>query len=680
MANGDGNDVGALALEEALRNLYFYGQLVTARDLNDSQSYLLGKIKNICHALHGPGIVHGLDVTSVATEGQANVTVALKAGVAIDGFGRDVIVPEDVENVAVEIDRGTARGSAYLVVYLERDECSTEKVPAYANRSPCEASCCYSRVKEGYRVVGSYLSDGEWKAFKDLAEKYHGKTFPPDLVDVPKAADVFKYGERYINEGKVPGNVAKYGRRLTANGGVPIWAGRRNDKKASSFLEKGAALAALARRNVFAADTLFQMIAEHVTRGDDPHRTLQSDVVQGLLAHAADMNNPHQTPAARTKVICGKYELREFPPLTAEKKGMSTISHNLRVGKLTRDGKPVTGIVTSVTVGLEYSVKFNANLLKSDISSNFHDKHAAVIENLKKLTRARYTSELLFGYHLVFQRWQVPYTGPSLVKTILARELPDVLKQVEPKFTLVPKVEYEKADGKTHPTLTLNVTEDLSSTALGLSGRIYDNYRDGPSHVLRNPLMDCGITVYWSAAVADELDMDYKGLRLLPRRFRYEVPAFADEGAVLTSGLDYGLAALAAAGSVDFNRLGETIRETIGDTDLGKEVLAVLDKAKAVGEKAGDYVAKDPRAAAPEIEREVAELSDAPVDVVEAAVRGNEAILEALTGESEAPRVAALKTMGVAEDAGPAEIAEVEAAGRVRLARFEEILKEKRRG
>jgi hypothetical protein len=661
MANGDGKDAGALALEEALRNFYFYGQLVTARDLNDAQRYLLDKIKSICHALHGPGVVHGLDVTSVTADEQGNVSVALTAGVAIDGFGRDIIVPEDVENVAVDVEGKAAADDSRLLISLERDECSTEKVPAYANRSPCEASCCYSRVKEGYRVVGSFLSKDEWREFEGLAEKYHGKTFSPDVVDAPTAADVFKYGERYINEGKVPGNAAKYGRRLTANGGVTIWAGKTGIVKDGWVSGKGLPdEAALARRNVFAGDTLFQMIAEHAT----------------------DKTNPHRIPLARTKVITGKYQVPDFTP--SGSRAFKPGNHILGVGKLMRDGKAVAGVVTSVSVGLAYSLKFNEKLSEfSGRSGEFWDNELDSRRKKETLLRTRYTSELLFGYNLRFPSWQDRTAeGGHPVEAFLAQISPGTFKEFEADFTVAPQVEYENVDGKNVPKLTLKLKENVSAAVVAWSGEVYENYKSSVGTAAfpeKPPLLDCGFTVYWSAAVTDELDMDYKGLTLLLRLPKFEIPSRWSGGVLLDRGLDAGLVARAAADLEGFKKLEEKIAETIGDTDLGKGVLAVLDAAGAVAEKAGDYVRKDPRVAAPEIEREVAELSEAPVDVVEAAVRGNEAILGALAGETE-ERVAALKAMGVAEEAGPADVAEIEAAGRVRLARFEEILKEKRGG
>jgi hypothetical protein len=92
-------DPAAVAIE---RNRYFTGKYMTARDFRDEQSYFLTHERLHQRILHGSGIVCGLDVVlHPDPQCQAAGWVVITPGIAIDCFGRDVIVREPlVVNVA----------------------------------------------------------------------------------------------------------------------------------------------------------------------------------------------------------------------------------------------------------------------------------------------------------------------------------------------------------------------------------------------------------------------------------------------------------------------------------------------------------------------------------------------------------------------------------------------------
>ena len=71
---------------------YFNGRLLTAEDLEAEQSYFLGRGRSDNRWLHGWGVVFGLAVTPSGDGG-----VAVEPGLAIDGLGREIVVPERVE-------------------------------------------------------------------------------------------------------------------------------------------------------------------------------------------------------------------------------------------------------------------------------------------------------------------------------------------------------------------------------------------------------------------------------------------------------------------------------------------------------------------------------------------------------------------------------------------------------
>jgi hypothetical protein len=71
------------------RPKYSTGQLLTAEVLEAEQSYFLGRRRSDNRRLHGWGVVCGLGVTPTGSGG-----VVIEPGLAIDGLGREIVVPE----------------------------------------------------------------------------------------------------------------------------------------------------------------------------------------------------------------------------------------------------------------------------------------------------------------------------------------------------------------------------------------------------------------------------------------------------------------------------------------------------------------------------------------------------------------------------------------------------------
>lgn len=71
------------------RPTYFSGQLLTPEVLEAEQSYFLGGRRSDSRRLHGWGVVCGLGVTPSGSGG-----VVIEPGLAIDGLGREIVVPE----------------------------------------------------------------------------------------------------------------------------------------------------------------------------------------------------------------------------------------------------------------------------------------------------------------------------------------------------------------------------------------------------------------------------------------------------------------------------------------------------------------------------------------------------------------------------------------------------------
>jgi hypothetical protein len=135
------------ALHPFERNRYFYGKLLTVRDFETDQGYMIGKDHLINSHVHGSGIVCGLELTDPQVENDI-LSVNLTAGVALDCCGNEIVVSKSTNNLRV---RGTPQeGLNY--VYLCYAECVKEPVPALAKSSTCEEVCCYNRIQETYEV------------------------------------------------------------------------------------------------------------------------------------------------------------------------------------------------------------------------------------------------------------------------------------------------------------------------------------------------------------------------------------------------------------------------------------------------------------------------------------------------------------------------------------------------
>lgn len=99
---------GAVMTDPVRRVHYFAGQALTPEDLQADQDYHRA-MRYRHNQLLGQGVVHGLDVT--VSDG---TTVTVGAGLAIDGWGRELVVSDDVR-----VDLGDAAdsdGSQDLIV------------------------------------------------------------------------------------------------------------------------------------------------------------------------------------------------------------------------------------------------------------------------------------------------------------------------------------------------------------------------------------------------------------------------------------------------------------------------------------------------------------------------------------------------------------------------------------
>lgn len=142
------------ALASPRRNNYFYGKLLDELHLTMEQNYVNGKRWTLNRLALGTGVLCGLQVT---TDGK---TLTVAAGVAVDGLGREIIVPQAVTidpwQAAGTCDTTTALDAAqqhdvYLALcYCER---KADLMPALVTDCDTEDPCAPSTIVEGFKLV-----------------------------------------------------------------------------------------------------------------------------------------------------------------------------------------------------------------------------------------------------------------------------------------------------------------------------------------------------------------------------------------------------------------------------------------------------------------------------------------------------------------------------------------------
>ncbi len=146
---------GALSAPE--RNHFFYGKLMDVTQFEKDARYFNLKRSLINRLVLGSGVVCGLKV-----EADPNATVAgglrITPGVAIDGWGREIVVPESVsfDPHAMTDDQGNPTGepaTSDVSICLAYAETKTDLVPVLVPDCDTPGNCAASTSREEFRVL-----------------------------------------------------------------------------------------------------------------------------------------------------------------------------------------------------------------------------------------------------------------------------------------------------------------------------------------------------------------------------------------------------------------------------------------------------------------------------------------------------------------------------------------------
>lgn len=122
---------------------YYYGKVLTARDLISEQKYHIEKRKLHNRYLHGCGVVSGLKISKKDSD------LFIAPGLALDCCGNEIII-ENHEKVEVEIPEN----SSFVFVGIKYRECPVEFVPSiFLESCPDTADQQAQFIREGFELT-----------------------------------------------------------------------------------------------------------------------------------------------------------------------------------------------------------------------------------------------------------------------------------------------------------------------------------------------------------------------------------------------------------------------------------------------------------------------------------------------------------------------------------------------
>jgi len=153
-------------LQTPVRNNYFYGKLLEDYHFQLETHYFNAKRYLLNRLVSGYGVVAGLDVECGADPQE----VVLHPGLAIDKWGREIVVPETSAPIAIPQDvakdamthpQGGAypgqgpgqQGAGVLRMLLCCHECKGDPTPVLAGDCGTVGECEAGTIRERYRVV-----------------------------------------------------------------------------------------------------------------------------------------------------------------------------------------------------------------------------------------------------------------------------------------------------------------------------------------------------------------------------------------------------------------------------------------------------------------------------------------------------------------------------------------------
>lgn len=147
---GNDNKLGKLIAPR--RNNYFYGKLMDELHFRMEQTYGNRKRWLLNRLTLGEGVICGLNVT------KENKLICISPGVAIDAYGREIIVPEpicidpwDLTDECGKVIGTTTKDKVYIC--LAYQECEADLMPVLVTECNTQEDCKPGTIVESFRIL-----------------------------------------------------------------------------------------------------------------------------------------------------------------------------------------------------------------------------------------------------------------------------------------------------------------------------------------------------------------------------------------------------------------------------------------------------------------------------------------------------------------------------------------------
>jgi hypothetical protein len=152
--SSNGRHITAGSLLRPVRNRYFFGKKLDVQHFELEQEYFNAKRWLLNRLVLGVGVVCGLNV--VRPDSGKHDVIIVKPGVAIDKWGREIIVVNDSMPVSVEPPQtGTTKPGEENFVYICIDylECEADPVRTLAGECDGGQRCMPDSIQERYKIT-----------------------------------------------------------------------------------------------------------------------------------------------------------------------------------------------------------------------------------------------------------------------------------------------------------------------------------------------------------------------------------------------------------------------------------------------------------------------------------------------------------------------------------------------
>lgn len=137
-------------LQTPVRNHYFYGKLLDTRHFTLEQDYFNGKRWLLNRLVTGFGVVCGLDLALADERDQ----IYLQPGLAIDKWGREIIVPAPSKPIRLERLPDAPEGEEeWIYLCLAYHECESDPAPMLTAECNEAGPCAADTIRERYKIL-----------------------------------------------------------------------------------------------------------------------------------------------------------------------------------------------------------------------------------------------------------------------------------------------------------------------------------------------------------------------------------------------------------------------------------------------------------------------------------------------------------------------------------------------